>query len=195
MKNTIKKAQKIWIIVLSIAIPIVVALLFMIKLKDFGFDVAPLHFLPPIYAAINGITALLLIAAVMAIKNQKIKLHKTLMTSAIACSLAFLAMYVAYHATSEATVFGDSNHDGKLDLFEKATVGKLRFVYYFILFTHILLSIIIIPMVLTTYIRAWASLFDKHKKIAKITFPLWLYVAITGVIIYLMIAPYYQNIL
>ena len=195
MKNTIKKAQKIWIIVLSIAIPIVVALLFMIKLKDFGFDVAPLHFLPPIYAVINGITAMLLIAAVVAIKNQKIKLHKCLMTSAIACSLLFLAMYVAYHATSEATMFGDINHDGKLDMLEKSTVGKIRFVYYFILFTHILLSIIIIPMVLTTYLRAWASQFDKHKKIAKITFPLWLYIAITGVIIYLMIAPYYQNTL
>ncbi len=193
MKKIIKKAHKIWIIVLSVAIPIVVALLFTIKLKDFGIDVAPLHFLPPIYATINGITAILLIAAVMAIKNGKIPTHKTLMTTAIACSLAFLGMYVAYHATAEATVFGDMNHDGKLDFIEKTSVGNLRFVYYFILFTHILLSIIIIPMVLTSYSRAWAELFDKHKKIAKITFPLWLYVAVTGVIVYLMISPYYQN--
>ena len=165
------------IIVVSILIPVVVAILFGVKLKDFGYNVEPLSFLPPIYATTNGITAIILIAAVVAIKNGKRKLHERLMTSAIALSVAFLVMYVAYHMTSDSTKFGGE--------------GTIRYVYYFILITHIILSIAIIPMVLITYVRALAENFDKHKKISKITFPIWLYVAITGVIVYLMISPYY----
>ena len=115
------------------------------------------------------------------------------MTFAIALSLAFLAMYVAYHMTADSTKFGDVNHDGILDAVEKAKIGAVRYLYAFILITHILLSIIIIPFVLVTYVRALAKRFDKHKKIAKITFPLWLYVAVTGVVVYLMISPYYAN--
>jgi putative membrane protein len=175
----------------SILIPIVVAVLFSIKLKDFGIQVEPLSFLPPIYATINGITAVLLIAGVMAIKNKNKALHKKLMTTAIACSLVFLVMYVAYHLTADSTKFGDLNHNGILEDTEKATVGSIRYLYYFILLTHISLSVIIIPMVLVTYVRALAQKFDKHKKLAKITFPIWLYVAVTGVIVYLMISPYY----
>ncbi len=101
------------------------------------------------------------------------------MKAAIACSVAFLGMYVAYHMTSDSTKFGGE--------------GAIKYVYYFILISHILLSIIIIPLVLTTYVKAWSKQFDKHKKIAKITFPIWLYVAITGVIVYLMISPYYVH--
>ncbi|MQP51746.1 MULTISPECIES: DUF420 domain-containing protein [unclassified Flavobacterium] len=167
------------IVVLSFAIPVVVALLFGVNLKKLGFDVQPLSFLPPIYAAINGLTAILLVAAVIAIKNKNRKLHENLMKSAIACSVAFLGMYVAYHMTSDSTKFGGE--------------GAIKYLYYFILITHILLSIIIIPLVLTTYVKAWSEQFDKHKKIAKITFPIWLYVAVTGVVVYLMISPYYAN--
>ena len=177
--NAVEQKYKKWIIVLSIAIPLVVALLFRIKLKDFGFDVEPLTSLPPIYATINGFTAVLLIAAVIAIKNRKQKLHENLMKTAIACSVAFLGMYVAYHMTADSTKFGGE--------------GIVKYIYYIILFTHIILSIIIIPFVLITYVRALAGRFDKHKKIARITFPLWLYVAVTGVIVYLMISPYYVN--
>ena len=166
-----------FIVVVSILIPVVVALLFSVKLKDFGFDVEPLSFLPPIYATINGITAVVLVAAVLAIKNGKRKLHEQLMTTAIALSVAFLVMYVAYHMTSESTKFGGE--------------GMIRNVYFFILLSHILLSIAVIPLVLITYVRALAERFDKHKKIAKITFPIWLYVAVTGVVVYLMISPYY----
>ena len=101
------------------------------------------------------------------------------MTSAIALSIAFLVMYVAYHMTADSTKFGGE--------------GVVKYVYYFILVTHIILSVIIIPLVLITYVRALAQSFDKHKKIAKITFPIWLYVAVTGVVVYLMIAPYYVN--
>jgi putative membrane protein len=139
--------------------------------------VEPFTFLPPIYATINGLTAVLLVSAVLAIKNGKRKLHENLMKTAIGCSIAFLAMYVAYHMTSDSTKFGGE--------------GIIKYVYYFILATHVVLSIVIIPMVLITYVRALAKVFDKHKKIAKITFPIWLYVAITGVVVYLMISPYY----
>ena len=164
---------------LSIIIPIAVAALFSINLKRLGFDVEPLSFLPPIYATINGITAITLIAAVIAIKNGNRKLHEQLNTFAIACSLAFLLMYIAYHITSDSTEFRRE--------------GFIKYVYYFILISHILLSIIIIPLVLTTYMYAKLGDFERHKKIAKKTFPLWLYVAITGVVIYLMISPYYAH--
>ena len=181
------------IIAVSIIIPVAVAVLFSVRLKDFGFDVTPLSFLPPIYAGINGLTAVLLVAAVMAIKKGNRKLHEQLMTFAIACSVVFLVMYVAYHMTAESAKFGDTNFDGTLDEAEKAAAGGMRYLYYFILLTHIALSVIIIPMVLFTYVRALAVQFDKHKKLAKITFPIWLYVAVTGVVVYLMISPYYAH--
>lgn len=189
--NSLEKKYSKLIIAVSIVIPTLVAILFAVKLKDFGINVEPLSFLPPIYATTNGITAIVLVWAVIAIKNGKRKLHERLMTFAIALSLAFLAMYVAYHMTADSTKFGDLNHDGILDLAETAKIGALRYIYFFILITHILLSIAIIPLVLITYVRALAQRFDRHRKIAKITFPLWLYVAVTGVVVYLMIAPYY----
>lgn len=179
MENNVEKKYNIWIVILSVAIPLVVAILFKVKLKDFGFDVKPLSFLPPIYATINGITAVLLVSAVMAVKNGNKIVHERLMKLAIACSVAFLGMYVAYHMTAEATPYGGT--------------GFIRGLYFFILISHIILSIGIIPLVLITYVRALAQRFDKHKKIAKIAFPLWLYVAVTGVIVYLMISPYYVN--
>lgn len=165
------------IIIVSILIPVVVAILFNVKLKDLGYNVEPLSFLPPIYATINGITAVVLVAGVLAIKNGKRQLHKQLMTTAIGLSLAFLVMYIAYHMTTDSTKFGGE--------------GMIRNVYFIILISHILLSIAVIPLVLITYVRALAEKFDKHKKIAKITFPIWLYVAVTGVVVYLMISPYY----
>ena len=172
-----EKKYKKWIVVLSIAIPLVVALLFGINLRKMGFDVQPLTFLPPVYASINGITAVILLIAFWAIKNKQIVLHKKLMTTAIGCSVAFLIMYVAYHMTSDSTKFGGE--------------GAIAYIYYFILITHIILSIVIIPFVLITYVRAITNNIERHKKIAKITFPMWLYVAITGVVVYIMISPYY----
>ncbi len=172
-----EKKYKKGITILSIIIPIAVAALFGINLRELGFDVKPLSFLPPIYASINGITAILLIAAVIAIKNGKRDVHEKLNTLAIVCSVLFLVMYVAYHMTSDSTSFGGE--------------GMIKYVYYFILVTHIILSIVVIPFVLTTYMKAKLTDFTAHKKIAKITFPLWLYVAVTGVIVYLMISPYY----
>ena len=171
-----KKYNK-WIVILSIVIPVVVAILSRLKLQDFGIEVEPLTFLPPIYAAINGLTALILIIALIAIKKKNLVLHQSLMTTAIWCSVVFLVMYVAYHMTSDSTKFGGE--------------GAIKYVYYFILTTHILLSIVIIPFVLITYVRGITNNIERHKKIAKITFPMWLYVAVTGVIVFLMISPYY----
>lgn len=182
-----------FIVAISILIPVVVALLFSVKLKDFGYQVEPLSFLPPIYATINGITAVVLVLAVRAIKNGNRKLHERLMTVAISLSVIFLVMYVAYHMTADATVFGDVNHNGVLELSENINLGLTRFIYLFLLISHIMLSIAIIPLVLVTYVRALAESFDRHRRIAKITFPIWLYVAVTGVIVYLMIAPYYAH--
>ncbi len=175
--TTIEKKYNKWIVVLSVSIPLVVAALFGVNLRRLGLDVEPLTFLPPIYASINGLTAVLLLAALWAIRNKKIKLHEGLMKSAILCSVLFLIMYVAYHMTSDSTKFGGE--------------GVVRYVYYFILITHIILSIVVIPLVLITYVRALTQRFDLHKKIARITFPIWLYVAISGVIVYIMISPYY----
>jgi putative membrane protein len=176
-KNSVEQKFSKFIVLVSILIPVVVALLFSVKLKDFGFHVEPLSFLPPIYATINGVTAVVLVVGVLAIKNGKRKLHEQLMTTAIALSVVFLVMYVAYHMTSDSTKFGGE--------------GMIRNLYFFILISHILLSIAVIPLVMITYVRTLAEKFDKHKKIAKITFPIWLYVAVTGVVVYLMIAPYY----
>lgn len=168
-----KEPYKKLITVISVAIPLVVALLFRVKIDGYDFS-----YLPPIYATINGITAVLLVIAVVAIKNKKRVLHERIMKLCIALSAAFLVMYVLYHMTSEATTYGGE--------------GAIRYVYYVILISHIVLSVAIVPLVLFTFSRALAGNFDKHRSLARYTFPLWLYVAVTGVIVYLMISPYYQ---
>jgi len=191
--NAVEARYKKWIIVLSVVIPLVVALLFGVNLRKLGYDVEPLSFLPPIYATINGLTAIVLVTAVWAIKNGRQKRHENLMKFAMCLSVAFLAMYVAYHMTSDSTVFGDINHDGVRSESETAQVGFIRYVYFFILITHIVLSVIIIPFVLFTYVRALAGSFERHRKLARVTYPMWLYVAVTGVIVYAMISPYYAH--
>ncbi|WP_099367713.1 DUF420 domain-containing protein [Sphingobacterium sp. 1.A.4] len=164
---------------LSIIIPLAVAALFGINLPKMGYDVKPLGFLPPIYATINGLTAITLVVAVSAIKRGNIKLHENLIKLCMVFSSLFLVMYVAYHMTSESTKFGGE--------------GTIRYIYYFILVTHIVLSVVIIPFVLFTFVRGIAGAYERHKKLARITYPMWLYVAVTGVIVYLMISPYYAH--
>lgn len=161
------------IIAVSVLIPVVVALLFRVRLEG----VQPFTFLPPIYAAINGYTAVILMIALWAIKKRKITLHEQLMKTAIGLSLSFLVMYVIYHLTSDPTPYGGE--------------GWMKTLYYFILISHILLSVAIIPLVLISFVRAISQQFTSHRKIARITFPIWLYITITGVIIYIMISPYY----
>lgn len=175
LNKTVKerKFNKV-ITIISILVPLVVAVLFGVKIPNSE----PLGYLPPIYAAINGLTAVLLIYAVWAIKNGKRVLHQNIMSACIILSLLFLLMYIAYHMTADSTSYGG--------------VGAIKYVYYFILISHIILSIVIIPLVLKTYARAYLKDFERHGKLARITFPIWLYVAVTGVIVYLMISPYYD---
>lgn len=168
-----KQPYRKLIIAVSIIVPILVATLFRVKVPGYDFT-----FLPPIYASINGLTAVFLIIAVFAIKNGKRQIHEMLMKLCIGLSASFLIMYVLYHMTTESTPYGGE--------------GILRYVYFIILITHILFSIIIIPMVLFTFVRALSGNFDRHKALAKYTFPVWLYVAVTGVVVYLMISPYYN---
>lgn len=177
MKDLALKERKFnrLITIVSIVVPLVVAVLFGVKIDN----VERLGFLPPVYATINGITAILLIAAVMAIKKGNQALHQKIMTTCIALSLIFLILYMVYHMTSESTSYGGD--------------GPIRYVYFTILISHIVLSIAVIPLVLKTYAKAYLGKFKSHRKLAKITFPIWLYVAISGVIVYLMISPYYIN--
>mgnify|MGYP005710936195 FL=1 len=184
-------------IIVSVLVPVVVALLLFIKwesdklvfdLRSPNFEpmvlfenlplAEPLTFLPPIYATINGLTAILLIFAVFYIKNGKRQIHENLIKICIFLSLCFLVMYIAYHITSDPTKFGGT--------------GAISYLYYFILISHILLSVTGIPFVMVSYFRAINNNFKRHKKIAKITFPIWLYVAVTGVVVYVMISPYYS---
>lgn len=164
-----KKSNRL-IIFISVVVPLAVAALFGVKVEGYDFG-----FLPPIYATVNAMTAVLLIASVIAIKNKKIRTHRYLMNTCLGLSALFLLMYIAYHITSEPTGYG----------------GEWKYFYYFILITHITLSVAVIPLVLFTYARAINGDFKKHKKLAKITFPVWLYVAVTGVLVYVMISPYY----
>jgi putative membrane protein len=161
------------IIAVSVIIPVAVALLFRVKIEGYDFS-----FLPPIYASINGLTAILLVVAVLAIKRGNRVMHERIMKTCIGLSGVFLMMYVLYHMTSDSTTYGGE--------------GVLRYFYYFILITHIVLSVAVVPFVLFTFGRALSGNFSRHKALARITFPIWLYVAITGVIVYLMISPYYQ---
>ena len=164
--NRVKKL----IYVLSAIIPVAVAILFGVKIE--GVD---LSFLPPFYATINGVTAIVLVLALVAIKRKNKILHQRLIQFAFVLSALFLVAYVAYHMTSDSTPYG----------------GNAKMIYYFILISHILLSIVVIPIVLFTYLFAWQGDFERHKKWTRFAWPIWMYVAVTGVIVYWMISPYY----
>lgn len=161
------------IILLSIVVPVAVAVLYVLPKTETTL----FSFLPMLNATINGTTFFVLIAALVAIKNKNVVLHKRLMWTALILSVLFLLSYVLYHATTPSTSFGGE--------------GTIKYVYFFILLTHILLSAIVVPLVLLTLVKALAEKFDQHRKLAKITLPIWLYVTLTGVLVYLMISPYY----
>lgn len=179
------KPYRTLIVGVSILIPLVVGLLFRIRIPG------NLAFLPPIYAGFNALTAFSLVGALIAIRKKNIELHRKLIRFALLLSVLFLVCYVAYHLTSDPTLFGDSNKDGILSRQENSASGSLRWMYIILLVSHIALSMAVIPLVLFAYLRAWAGEFQRHKQIVKYAFPIWLYVAITGVIVYWMIAPYY----
>ncbi len=167
------RTLKLMIWAVSIAIVAAVAILLGVKIDGYNTD-----FLPPTYATINGLTAIILVGAITAIKKGNRKRHEALIKIALVLSLLFLVGYVLRHITSEPTPYGDKE-------------SIFFWIYLFVLITHVMLSIIVIPLVLFTYLRAYIGDFEAHKKLAKIAFPIWLYVAVSGVVVYLMIQPYY----
>jgi len=168
---------------------VAVSVLTKLKLNvDLGFDV---HLFALFNAITNAGIAVLLVAALIAVKNGNYQLHKQLMMAALILSVLFLVSYIAHHLFAGEARFGDSNHDGLVSEEEKLAAGSIRYIYYLILITHIFLAGIILPFILFTAYRALTAEFATHKKLAKITWPLWLYVAITGPIVYWMIKPFY----
>lgn len=170
---TEKEPYRKLIIALSVIIPVAVAVLFKVHVTGYDFS-----FLPPIYASINGLTAILLTVSYFSIRRGNRVIHELLNKVCIGLSALFLIMYVLYHMTSEPTPYGGT--------------GVWRGIYFFVLITHILLSVVVIPMVLFTFSRALGGNFERHRQLAKFTFPVWLYVAVSGVLVYLMISPYYS---
>lgn len=184
-----KKAS--WLIgIFSVIVFTAVVLLGRVKLElDLGFDV---HIFATINAFINSAIAVLLVAALWAVKNKNYQLHRKLMMIALILSILFLVSYIAHHLLAGEARFGDSNHDGLVSDEEKLQAGTIRMVYYFILGTHIVLAALILPLILFTAYRALTAEFPAHKKLARITWPLWFYVAVTGPVVYWMISPYYH---
>ena len=174
MSTTSNNSKKIKqaIIAVSVVIPIAVAVLFTIKIE--GVD---LSFLPPVYASLNGLTAIGLIVAILAIKNKNRTLHQRATQVCLTFSILFLLLYVLYHMTSDSTPYGGD--------------GALKYAYFILLISHILLSLVVIPIVLFSYLFAWQGDFERHKKWTRFAFPLWFYVAASGVLVYFMISPYY----
>ena len=187
-KKNDKKAR-VLIFVFSGVVFAAVLLLSRVKLNvDLGFDV---HLFAKANAIINSCVAALLIIALIAVKSKNYILHRNLMMTAMLLSVLFLASYICHHLFAGETRFGDINHDGLVSDLEKAAVGSSRMIYYIILGTHIPLAGIILPFILFSAYRALTGEFDKHKKLVRITWPIWFYVALTGVAVYWMISPYY----
>ena len=184
------KTAKIIIWIVSIIVFAAVAFLAEVKL-NIHLSFNP-HIFATINAIINSVVAFLLIAALIAVKTKKFHLHKKIMLTAIVLSSLFLLSYICHHLLAGDTKYGDINHDGILSADEKSLAGTMRYVYYFILATHIPLAGIILPFILFTAYRALTADYGKHMKLARITWPIWFYVAITGVAVYLMIKPYYS---
>ena len=184
------KKAKILIWTVSIIVFAAVAFLAEVKL-NIHLNFNP-HIFATLNAIINSIVAVLLVAALLAVKSQNFFLHKKLMLAAIVLSLFFLLSYICHHLLAGDTKYGDLNHDGILSADEKVLAGTMRYIYYFILITHIPLAGIILPFILFTAYRALTADFGRHMKLARITWPIWFYVAITGVAVYLMIRPYYN---
>lgn len=182
--------RAIWLIlVFSVVVFVAVSVVSRVKLDvDLGFDV---HLFAKLNALLNSAVSLLLLAGLMAVKQGKYELHKKIMVTALILSVIFLVSYICHHLFAGETRFGDLNHDGQVSPEEIALAGPKRTLYFIILSTHIPLAGLILPFILYTAYRALIGEYPKHVKLARITWPIWLYVSVTGVIVYLMISPYY----
>ncbi|HRB30552.1 MAG TPA: DUF420 domain-containing protein [Ferruginibacter sp.] len=186
-----KNDSRARLLIFSVSALVFAGILFLsnVKLeKKLPFDP---HIFAGINAVLNTFVSILLIAALWAIKKRKLIWHKKMMLAAILLSVLFLLSYIAHHLLTDATKFGDLNHDHILSEDEKLKVGSIRIFYYFLLLTHIPLAGIILPFILFTAYRALSGDYEKHKKLARFTWPVWFYVAVSGVLVYLMIEPYY----
>ena len=187
-----KNDKKAKLLIYTVSFVVFAAVVFLSKFKldvDPGFDV---HVFAKANAVINSMVALLLVAGLFFVKQHKYVVHKKIMLTAISLSVLFLLSYIAHHLLAGDTKYGDVNHDGLLSIDERALAGNLRMVYYFVLITHIPLAAIILPFILFTAYRALTGDYEKHKKLVRITWPVWFYVAVTGVVVYLMISPFYS---
>lgn len=187
-----KNEKKATLLIYTVSFIVFTAIVILSKYKlnvETGFNV---HLFATVNAIINSIVVVLLITGLIAVKQKKYLFHKQIMLTAIILSVIFLISYVAHHLLAGETKFGDLNHDGVLSLAEKETAGGLRIFYYFILLTHIPLAAIILPFILFTAYRALTGDYEKHKKLVKITWPVWFYVSISGVLVYWLISPYYS---
>ncbi|MFK8007297.1 MAG: DUF420 domain-containing protein [Saprospiraceae bacterium] len=185
--RALEKKLNILAVIVSIAVLGLVVLMQKVTIEtDIDFS-----FLPPFHSSLNALAAVALIAALYFIKNKNMIAHRNAIYAAMVLSGLFLLSYVVYHFTNESILFGDANFDGVVEDTEKTAVGPIRYLYYFLLLTHVLLSAIILPFIFVTFNRAFTNQFDRHKKIARYVYPLWLYVAITGPICYLMLRPFY----
>ncbi|MFT3749641.1 MAG: DUF420 domain-containing protein [Agriterribacter sp.] len=183
------KSATLFIWVVSFVVFAAVVVLSRVKVNaDLGFNV---HNFALFNAIVNSIVSVLLIAGLTSAKQKKYVLHRNIMIAALVCSVLFLLSYICHHLFAGETRFGDANHDGIVSDEEKAAAGGLRTFYYIILGTHIPLAGIILPFILFTAYRGLTAEFSRHKKIARITWPIWLYVSVTGVLVYLLISPYY----
>ncbi len=187
-----KNDKKARLLIYTVSIVVFAAVVFLSKYKlqlDLGFNV---HVFAKANAVINSMVAVLLLAGLFTVKQKKYELHKKIMLMAISLSVLFLLSYIAHHLLAGDTKYGDINQDGILSIDEKNMAGNLRMIYYFILITHIPLAAVILPFILFTAYRALTGEYDKHKKLVRITWPVWFYVAVTGVLVYWMISPYYS---
>ena len=150
------------------------------------------YFLPKLNAILNGSCSVLLVISLYFIKNGNVAMHKRINILAFVLSSIFLLSYIGFHYLAPETRYGDLDGNGELSATEVAAVGSLRYVYYFILITHIVLAATVLPLVLLSFYRGLQNQVALHKRIVRIAFPMWLYVTVTGVIVYLMISPYYN---
>jgi putative membrane protein len=186
-KNDKKAKNLIWAV--SIIVFLAVAGLSKFKLElNLPFNV---HVFATINAIVNSMVAILLVTGLATVKNKNYDLHKKVMLTAIALSLVFLLSYICHHLLAGDTKYGDLDHDGILSLNEKMLAGNTRYIYYILLLLHIPLAAIILPFILFTAYRALIGEYDKHKKLVRFTWPIWFFVAVSGVIVYWMISPYY----
>ena len=186
-----KNDRRAYWLIISFSVIVFAAVVLLSKVKldvDPGFDV---HFFALVNAMINSWVALLLILALIAVKRKNYASHKKLMLVAMVLSVLFLISYICHHLLAGETRFGDIDQNGLISEMEKAEAGSMRIFYYIILGTHIPLAGLILPFILFSAYRALIGEYPEHKRLARITWPVWLYVAISGVVVYVLISPYY----